>query len=172
LADELLQDIAIETDGEERVYTWNSKPFRVVIACMRDLGEFGKLIDKMEARHKALKLKKGKLPVQIPQALYEGVEDKLTGAVKLGDDKIEVYLTSEREIDTATVLEMGLREPAMPWARAVMFIKLNVKLAAAILKDFQDINGEVAHAEAKKGSDSTQDQPEEAEPNPDETEAN
>jgi hypothetical protein len=155
LADELLQDIAIATDGETRTYTWNNKPFPVVIANMRDLGEFGQVFDKMEKRHKALKLKKNKLAVTITAEQYEGLEDKLTGAVKVGDDKLEVYLTSEREIDTATVLEMGLREPVMTWARAVLFIKLNAKLAAAILKDFQEINGEVAHAEGKKESGST-----------------
>jgi hypothetical protein len=166
LADDLLQQIAIETDGEERVYVLKKKPFPVVIANMRDLGEFGRMFDKMEKRHKALKLKKGKLGVQIPRELYEGIEDKLTGAVKFGDDKLEVYLTSDREIDTATVLEMGLREPAMTWARAVLFIKLNAMLAASILNDFQQINGEVAHADSKKGSASREETEEEE--NPDE----
>lgn len=152
MPDELLTQIAQDTDGEERVYLLKGKPFPVTIAVMRDLGEFGRLFDKMDGRHKALKAKKGKLGVTISKELYEGLEDKLGTFERLGEDKIEVYLTTEREIDTASVLELGLRSPVMTWARAVLFIKLNAGLAASILKDFQEMNGEVAHAEAKKGS--------------------
>jgi len=159
----LFERLAITELGVEKFYEWNGARERFVIARIADFAEYEKITRHQNSRNKALSAHKGKLPVKLPAELAAPWTANLGEHKVLEDGAYEVYLTSQAAIHVATRLELGLREPVLNWAQAVLFLKLNWQLASEIVHDFMVVNGEDAKAEAKKDSKPTGDE-EDSEP--------
>ena len=151
----LFERLAITESGVEKHYDWKGKQERFVIAQIANFAEYEKIARHTARRANALRLKKNKLPVVLPQAMAAPWLEVLGEHRVLDNGDVEVYLTTKAEVYVATRLELGIREPDFTWAGAVLLLKLNFRMAAQVVADFSQINGEDAKAEAKKGSKTT-----------------
>lgn len=120
---------------------------------------------KQKGRSDALKTSKNHLAVTIPTSVAEKYPESFKDAKPLVDGKSEIYLASDEEIQLATTIEMGLVEPALTWAEAVIWTRTVFPLCSTLSTELNKINEESAVERAKNDSgetNGTQDSPDSA----------
>jgi len=122
-------------DGEKLTFT---------VKRLARIGDIDKIADRIAGRNKALKAKKGLLPVVIMPGDLEGFDPALfldLEAVK--DDKDgrqQFFLTSKSEVAIATTLEHGIVELSL-WLQAAIFVRVAGMKAAELIRAFNEFNG-------------------------------
>jgi hypothetical protein len=115
----------------------------------RDAQDYVKVRKKTEGRQNALDKGKSGIPVTIPTSIVVKYPDSFKDAKPLVDDKSEIYVTSQEEMQIATTLEMGMVEPELTWADAVIWTRTIFPLCSTIATELNKINTEIAVERAK-----------------------
>ncbi len=155
---ELFEQIALADSGAvERTFESDGKSVTLHIARWSDIGDVIGWQRACQNREKALKAQKGKFAVTLPAELAEKYGARLKDTTPLDGGKLEAYCNSVEELFMATTLEHGVVDPEtqkrrFSWPEAVLFVKLNWKIASKVLDALNKLNDLEAKEAAKKGS--------------------
>jgi hypothetical protein len=115
----------------------------------KDAQDYVKVRKKQEGRQNTLDKSKTGIPVTILTAIVEKHPDSFKDAKALSDGRSEIYVTSQEEMQMATTLEMGMVDPELSWADAVIWIRTIFPLCSTIATELNKINTEIAVERAK-----------------------
>lgn len=124
--------------------------FPMTLARFVRQGDYDAFDKKVEGRKNLFDKSKGKLPVVVDPALLEGRAEFFPDATAPDKDgKVTIYLSSENEYRTATILETCVVEPKFTWAEAAVFVRVAGMSAFKILTEWSAVNSLDALVDAK-----------------------
>lgn len=115
----------------------------------KDAQDYVKIRKKQEGRQNALDKGKNGIPVTVPTEITKKYPESFKDAKTLADGKTEIYVTSQEEMQIATTLEMGMVDPELTWADAVIWTRTVFPLCSTISNELNKINTEIAVERAK-----------------------
>ena len=152
-ANQIMKNFASLTDEKEvEIKDANGKIQTFKVRRFASLGEMeSEITAKSTGRVKAFKANKCKLPVKIDMADIIGLERYFPDVKPLEDGKAEIYLTSETDVSSATLIEAGVTDPEFTWAQAAIFTRVSGVIPGLLSKEFYKFNQLEALADAKNG---------------------